>query len=169
MIIKEIETTRLLIRRPIAEDIISLTYLWLNTKVREFLGGTVSEEFIEQKLDAIQNHWDLYNFGLATVIEKSSDQITGLCGLHHSEDGVEISYMFFPQFWGKGYAYEAVTASINYGFKTLQMESIIAITQAANTKSCQLLKKINMKYMDSFVRFNALQSLYKIMCNQWNV
>lgn len=165
----EIQTTHLIIRRPIFEDILALGNLWRNENVRSFLGGTVSDELISQKLTAIQNHWDLHQFGQWAVIEKNSNLIAGLCGLLYSEDGVEISYMFFPQFWGQGIACEAVIASINYGFKTLQMESIIAITQAANTKSCQLLTRIGMNFIKNFMRFNAIQYLYQITKSDWSI
>ena len=96
------------------------------------------------------------------VFEKISKEIIGLCGLHHSEDGIELSYMIFPQFWKKGFAREAVKASIDYGFNIQKLNKIIAITQAANIKSCQLLKIIGMKHIKDFERFNATQSLFEM-------
>ena len=166
----EIETMRLYMRRPFNADTLALEKLWRNEKVRKYLGGIVApDELITQKISFLQNQWDLHQFGLWTVFEKSANQITGLCGLYYSDDGVEISYMFFPQYWGKGLAREAVIASINYGFKTLKMERIIAITQVANSKSCQLLNKIGMSHTSSFIRFNALQCLYQITQNDWNM
>ena len=94
--------------------------------------------------------------------------MVGLCGLHYSEDGIEISYMFFPQFWGQGLASEAVIACIDYGFNTFKMEIIVAITQEMNIKSCQLLDKIGMCHINTFERFNATQRLYRFIRTEWH-
>ena len=71
-------------------------------------------------------------------------------------------------FWGKGYAREAVLASLDYGFSKLEINTIVAITQAANSQSCQLLDKVGMKYINNFERFHATQSLYKLTQNEWH-
>ena len=157
-----IETPRLLLRRPINDDMLIAENLWRDEKVREFLGGIISDDLIKQKVVELQNHWDFYQFGLCIVFDKSAKKITGLCGLHHSKDGIELSYMFFSEFWGKGFAREAATACIDYGFNTLKFNKIIAITQEANIKSCQLLQMIGMEHIRSFERFNAQQCLFTI-------
>ncbi|WP_058535341.1 GNAT family N-acetyltransferase [Legionella saoudiensis] len=164
-----IETIHLLIRQPTINDFLLLQNLWRNEQVRKFLGGSIPDDLIPQKISALQEHWDLHQFGLSTVFEKNSNEIAGLCGLHYSDDGVELSYMFFPNWWGQGLAYEAAVASINYGFKTLHLNRIIAITQAENTKSCLLLKKAGMNYLGSFERFNAIQNLYETTKNKWQI
>ncbi|KTC87361.1 GNAT family N-acetyltransferase [Legionella drozanskii] len=159
---KEIESTRLLLTKPTNKDVPILENLWRNEAVRKFLGGTLTDEIIHQRIADLQNHWELYNFGLLVVFEKFSQQIMGLCGLHHSDDGIEISYMFFPDFWEKGFASEAVKACVAYGFNVLKIERIIAITQLENTKSCRLLNKIGMRHISNFMRFNAIQSVYEL-------
>ena len=90
-----IETSRLCLCRPNSQHISTLENLWRNEEVREYLGGVVSDEIIQQKMVALQNHWELQQFGQWAVFEKSSNKLIGLCGLHHSDDGIEISYMFF--------------------------------------------------------------------------
>ena len=157
-----IETPRLRLCQPKGQDSSILSNLWRNEKVREFLGGIVPDDMIQKKLVALQHHWALHQFGQCTVFEKNINELIGLCGLHHSDDGIEISYMFFPQFWGQGFATEAVLASLDNGFNTLNIETIISITQTANIKSCQLLKKIGMKHISDFERFNATQSLFEL-------
>ena len=157
-----IETSRLLLRRPTNDDMLIAESLWRDEKVREFLGGIISDDLIKQKVVELQNHWDLYQFGQCVVFDKSAKKIIGLCGLDHSEDGIELCYMFFSEFWGKGFAREAATSCIDYGFNTLKFNKIIAITQEANIKSCQLLQMIGMEHIKSFERFNAQQFLFTI-------
>ena len=157
-----IETPRLLLRRPTNDDMLIAENLWLDEKVRQFLGGIISDDLIKQKAVELQNHWDLYQFGQCVVFDKTAKKIIGLCGLHHSKDGIELSYMFFAECWKNGFAREAATACIDYGFNTLKFNKIIAITQEANIKSCQLLQMIGMEHIKSFERFNAQQCLFII-------
>ncbi len=163
----ERETLTLLLRRPTSADDVILRGLWRNEEVRYFLGGIVQEELIDEKIVSIQEHWDKYGFGQWAVFEKTSKVVIGICGLHHSEDGIEISYMFFPAFWGKGRGRESVFASLNYGFNVLKLDRIIAITQDANSPSCRLLDSIGMKHIDNLWRFNAVQRLYVMTLNEW--
>lgn len=157
-----IKTPRLCLYHPNSQYSSTLENLWRDEKVREFLGGIVSDEIIQQKIVALQHHWEMHQFGQWAVVEKNYKQLIGLCGLHYSDYGIEISYMLFPQFWGHGFAKEAVLASVAYGFNTLKIDTIISITQAANIRSCQLLYKIGMKHINNFEQFNATQSLFEL-------
>ena len=157
-----IETPRLLLCRPTNDDMLIIENLWRDEKVRQFLGGIISDDLIKQKVVELQNHWDLYQFGQYVVFDKTAEKIIGLCGLHHSEDGIELSCMFFSEFWKKGFAREALAVCIDYGFNTLKLNEVIAITQEANIKSCQLLQMIGMEHIKNFERFNAYQCLFTI-------
>lgn len=160
---RSIETARLILSQPNDSDILYLRDLWKNKLVREYLGGVIDDNLINERIKSIQNHWREKGFGLWTSSIKNTLQITGICGLHHSEDGIEISYMFSPEWWGKGLAHEAITASLNYGFNLLNFEKIIAITQEANYRSCCLLEKVGMQLINSFIRFDQKQCLYEAL------
>ncbi|MBS0289763.1 MAG: GNAT family N-acetyltransferase [Proteobacteria bacterium] len=164
-----IETARLVLREPLKEDAVILGYLWLNEIVRAFLGGTIENEQVLEKINNLLLHWQRYKFGLWVICEKGTHEVTGLCGPHYSNDGIEISYMFFAKFWGKGFATEAVKTTIDYCFDKLNIESLIAITQKANIKSCSLLEKLRLRHIKDFDRYNAVQSLYKITKKEWEV
>jgi len=97
----------------------------------------------------------------------SSTQIIGLCGLHHSDEGIEISYMFFPAFWGRGRATEAASTSLNHGFRLLGFDRIVAITQEANHASCRLLEKVGMHHIHNLCRWNATQCVYELTQAEW--
>ena len=70
--------------------------------------------------------------------------------------------MFFPEFWSRGFATEAVLACLDYGITYLNLEEIIAITQEANINSRRLLERVGMQLVDSVVRFGAAQCIYKM-------
>jgi [ribosomal protein S5]-alanine N-acetyltransferase len=154
--------TRIQLRRPTYEDALILRGLWMDEKVRQYLGGAISNEMIDEKIQSLQDHWVQHGFGQWSVLDKKGNEVIGLCGLHRSDDGIELSYMFFPSSWGRGLAREAAQASIEFGFNTLNLDKIIAITQEANTRSISLLEKIGMNLIDRFRRFDANQCLYEI-------
>lgn len=161
-------TKRLLLSSPLTIPITDLAKLWQNPQVRQYLGGTLSEKEIQLKLSTLTNHWHQHGFGQWVVQIKSNRKTIGLCGLHHSEDGIELSYMFFPEYWGQGLAYEAAEASLNHGFNSLNFSEIIAITQEMNQASCKLLEKLGMQHFGNITRFNAIQRIYKLPISNLN-
>ena len=89
---------------------------YLNKGKNVFVSGFPGTDTFLLKEDTCQNNlWK----------QKDTKKIIGLCGLHHAEDSVELSYMFFSTFWKKGFAREAATACIDYGFNTLKINKII--------------------------------------------
>ena len=56
----------------------------------------------------------------------------------------EIHYSLLPQYWGKGFATEAVMALISFGFDSLGLHRIEAGVATGNTKSIQLLERVGM-------------------------
>ncbi|GCE30113.1 hypothetical protein KDA_55970 [Dictyobacter alpinus] len=146
--------------------------LWRDKQVRQYLGGVVSEEIVEKKLQWLQMHWDQAGFGQWTVYEKATGQIVGLCGLHHAHhtgDGIELSYEFYPAFWGKGIATEAAQTCLTQGFEQLGLERILVITQEANTASCRLAEKLGMRKIDRRWEWEAWQSIYELTREKFSV
>jgi RimJ/RimL family protein N-acetyltransferase len=88
-------------------------------------------------------------FGLQAIIEKSSGNFIGQCGLLKQEvDGdsyIEIGYHILPEYWGKGYAPEAARLFLNYGFTEFGFEQIISIINIHNTKSQRVAMKNGLK------------------------
>lgn len=157
-----LETSHLLLYAPAESEFLILRNLWKDEKVRKCLGGVISNEQIDKKISAIQKHWHTYQFGIFAVKDKQTERLIGLGGLHHSKDGIELSYMFFPEWWGQGLAFEAAKATLDYGFHNLQFERVVAITQDGNKRSCKMLERLGMKCIEKIVRFGERQRVYSI-------
>ena len=162
-----LETSRLFLACPAMDHEPILRQLWRDEQVRRYLGGPVSETIIDGKIAGLHRHWERHGFGEWVVCEKETGQITGLCGLDRSEEGIEISYMFFPAFWGRGLSAEAVRASLDHGFRTLTFERILAITQQVNLASCRMLEHIGMRHTHTFARWEAPQHCYELTRAEW--
>ena len=72
----------------------------------------------------------------------------GICGLIKREglEDIDIGFALMPEHEGKGYAYEAASATMNYGKTKLGLQRIIAITTSKNINSINLIKKIGLHF-----------------------
>ncbi|MET3193780.1 GNAT family N-acetyltransferase [Bacillus sp. OAE603] len=136
--------------------------LYINKKVRNFLGGIPEEDSIRVVLDEMLNsNEDSYYW---IVREIQTDTFIGLVSLTPHHDGLflEISYQFLPNWWGSGYATEVVQVIIKYALNELKLTKVVAETQIANTPSCKLLEKLGMELEKKIIRFGAEQAIYSI-------
>jgi len=80
---------------------------------------------------------------------KETDQIVGGVGLDGStgdeSDEPSLGYWLGQHYWGKGYGREAVAAVIDYGFRTLGIETIRAYTDPSNAGSQKVLLRCGLK------------------------
>lgn len=136
--------------------------LFTNPKVRTFLGGIREPDSVEVSLHDMAKPEEGAHYWV--VREKYKEEFIGLVSLdpHHDEQAKEVSYQLLPEWWGKGYATEAVSAIIDYAFNDLKLPAIVAETQSANTASCMLMEKLGMKLERKVFRYGAEQSIYAI-------
>ncbi len=162
-----IATARLLPRRPSSEDIPTLSTLWLDERVQQYLGGVLTQAAAEEKVIRLLNVWAERGLGLWVVSEQCSGVVIGLCGLSPLEDELDLSYKLTPGAWGKGYATEAATASLDDGFHRLPIESIVAMTQCAHKGSQRVLEKLGMRRERTLYAWGAEQYFYRLSRWEW--
>ena len=87
-------------------------------------------------------------FGLWLVRRKTDHTTMGMCGLmkRDSLPHADIGFAFLPEFYGKGYAYEAASACVNYARQTLHLPRLLAITLPENERSITLLQKLGFRF-----------------------
>jgi ribosomal-protein-alanine N-acetyltransferase len=156
----KIKTERLLIRSLNESDQDLFVTLQTSAEVREFLGGTVSNETALEKFKRCLNT-DHPEYHFTVIFESVGIGIISL-DRHHNEVDIEVSYQFHPDYWGKGFAKEAVTWVLEYACNELKFEKIIAETQLKNESSIRLLQSLGMVEFDRIVRFGEEQGLYAL-------
>jgi [ribosomal protein S5]-alanine N-acetyltransferase len=165
--VEPIETSRLLLRRPTQKDIRILSDLWCNEQVQQFMGGILSQEDAEARMIGILSQWEESKVELWTVCEREENNLVGLCGFGMFESETELIYKLFPAFWGRGYATEAATACIAYGFQTLELDHIIGVTQEGNQRSQHILEKLGMRHRRTLWKWEAVQRVYELDRTVW--
>lgn len=103
----------------------------------------------EQDARAFVQGYDRYRkdgFGRWSVIDRSSHEFLGWCGLNRIDADVDLGYRFFRSAWGRGYATEAARACLDYGFDRLGLSRIIARALPENVASWKVLEKVGMTF-----------------------
>jgi len=87
-------------------------------------------------------------FGFWAVIEKTSGQTIGMCGLVKRDKlpDVDLGYSFLPEYFGNGYAFEAAQACLHVAKQQYQLQTLLAIVNVENTASRNLLEKLGFHY-----------------------
>ncbi|MDO8998734.1 MAG: GNAT family N-acetyltransferase [Bacteroidota bacterium] len=154
-----LETERLLLREILPADKDGMFELDKNPEVHRFLGNTPVKD-IEQVREVIQFIRQQYTnngIGRFAIIEKSSNKFIGWCGLklfketvNNHTDFYDLGYRLIPKYWNQGYATEASKAWLNYGFETMKLNEIYAMTDSRNLNSNKVLKKLGFNFIEKF-------------------
>ncbi len=86
-------------------------------------------------------------FQLAITLPES-DGLIGNCGIRRKPDNeweADIGYELAPQHWGHGYATEAATAIVAFGFRELGLHRVSAWCIADNVASARVLEKVGLR------------------------
>ena len=95
-------------------------------------------------------------FGLYLVELRESYTPIGMCGFLKREElpDPDIGFAFVPEFWSKGFAFEAAAALLQDGRERLRLERILAITSLDNDASIKLLQRLGFRF-DSVITLVA--------------
>ena len=81
-------------------------------------------------------------------IRKSDGKKMGTVSLYNRPefDGVDLGYAILPEFYKKGYTYEAAQALMEYARDILNFEYLTAYTSYSNVGSTALIKKLGFNF-----------------------
>jgi RimJ/RimL family protein N-acetyltransferase len=87
-------------------------------------------------------------YGMFLAVLKDGGDPIGGCGLLYRKtlDVTDIGFAFLPEYWNRGFAFEAAKAILQYGYTTLEVEKIVGLTSEDNFGSINLLKKLGMDF-----------------------
>jgi RimJ/RimL family protein N-acetyltransferase len=93
--------------------------------------------------------YERHGFGLLLVELRDSNTPAGMCGLLKREElpDPDIGFAFLPDYWNKGFAFEAATAVMNDARERLKLSRILAIVNHDNDSSIKLLERLGMKFV----------------------
>ncbi len=133
----EILTERLLLRPPIASDFEGFATFAADPTATRFLGGVQSRPLAWRSFLTLAGAWQIQGFSMFSVIERGSGAWLGRVGPWYPEGwpGTEVGWSLLAEYQGKGYAFEAATAAIDWAFDHLGWTEVIHSIDPANTPS----------------------------------
>lgn len=147
-----IETKRLILRPWKEEDLEPFAQLNADPQVMQYFPAVKTFEESTLEYNAILEHFKKHGYGWWAVSEKNGTNFIGFIGLRYIDfpasftPAVEIAWRLAYDYWGKGYATEGANASLDYGFKVLELSEIIAVTSIPNIRSQAVMKRIGMHH-----------------------
>jgi RimJ/RimL family protein N-acetyltransferase len=146
-----IETTRLSIRRlgpgdePFIVELLNQPSFIRNIGDRHVRTLEDATEYIRKGPAA---SYEKFGFGLFHVALKDTGTPIGICGLlkRDSLEDADLGFAYLEHYWGQGYALEAAEAVMDFGWKTVGLKRIVAITAPHNESSMRLLRKLGMQF-----------------------
>jgi RimJ/RimL family protein N-acetyltransferase len=150
-VVPDVLTQRLRLRGWTEADIEPWARLiYADSEVTRFLPGAnvTPLERTERFYCYCVNHWAEHGYGIWAVTDRVTGEFIGQGGLNlvADLDAVELDYSLARAYWGQGYATELARAATGYGFDTLALPRMIALTFAENIASRRVMEKVGFQH-----------------------
>lgn len=161
-----LETDRLILRPPAAEDFEGWAAFSADEETMRHLGGVQSRPVAWRFMAAMTGSWTLRGFSMFSVIEKSTGRWIGRLGPWMPEGwpGTEVGWGLIREATGKGYATEGATATIDWAFDTLGWTEVIHTIEAGNAGSQAVARRLG----SAILRQTPMPPPFEhIVCDVW--
>jgi RimJ/RimL family protein N-acetyltransferase len=144
-----VETERLWLRLPQPGDFEGYAALMGDEPTSRYIGGPLSRPEAWRKFLQMPGAWAMQGFGMFSIEEKASGAWVGQAGPWQPVGwpGTEVGWMLLPAFHGRGYAFEAASAAMDWAFDTLGWSEVIHTIQPPNRASIALAERLGSRYL----------------------
>lgn len=143
-----LETNRLILRPLTEEDFDAWTAVLGDPEVMYAYEHGFSPEEVRQWIERQQERYAKDGFGLWALIEKTSGQLIGDCGITlqdwNGREVPEIGYHLRRDRWHRGYASEAAAACRDHAFHVLGFREVYSIIRDSNLPSQRVALRTGM-------------------------
>jgi len=148
---KSLETERLMLRAFTADDAEFILTLLNEPSFLQYIGDKKVRNLDDARqyiLNGPVASYEKHGFGLCLVELKEPHTPIGMCGLLKRDElpDPDIGFALLPDFWNKGFAFEASTAVLNDARERLNLQRILAITSVDNHASINLLQRLGFRF-----------------------
>lgn len=160
----KIETKRLSLRLLTENDLDNLQKLNADPDVRAFFpDGTQNREQTKKRMLELINNYKSHNLPGFIILEKEPHTFLGRCGFSLLENNeVEVGYLLHKNYWGKGYATEALNALLNWAKKNIKRQYIIAFAPTHHVASQRVMEKCGMTLYKTDIAHGVECKFYRI-------
>jgi RimJ/RimL family protein N-acetyltransferase len=143
-------TPRLVLRRFREPDREPFARLNADPQVMRHFPARLDRAQSDALADRIDAAFETFGYGLWAVERTADGAFLGFTGLAaasfeaHFTPCVEIGWRLAAEAWGQGYATEAATAAMTYGFESAGLHEIVSFTTPANMPSRHVMERLGM-------------------------
>lgn len=161
------ETLRLIIRKPILEDLDDLFQIHADPQTNLYnpAGPVKKKQDFESTLKAWIAHHNQYGFGYYVLIDKEDSQIFGVCGLMHKNIGelacLNVYYRISASKMRRGFITEAAKTIIKEVKGGLNQEyKIVALTLNTNIPSMKVARNLGLVHSPEWDHYDGEGNIY---------
>ena len=125
-----------------------------------------TEEFILTNM----HRQERTGYSIWAVIEQSSGDLIGMCGLaefRHGIEGTDLAYRLRRDRWRKAYASDAGLGTVEHAFTALRIDHLFGLVEPANVASARVLEKCGLERVSGRKIFGREAFVYEAMRNDW--
>ncbi|EHI70449.1 GNAT family N-acetyltransferase [Streptococcus ictaluri] len=144
----DVETDRLYLRQRTLDDVTDM-FCYASLSEVCYPAGFPPVKAVEEERDYFENNYlkNLQEKELPSgygITIKGEDKIIGSCDFNHrhEDDVFEIGYLLHPDYWGKSYIPEAVSALIEVAFTLLDLHKVEIRCFSYNKQSQRVAEKL---------------------------
>lgn len=151
---EKIETPRLILRRPVLEDVPALAQINADPEVMKYIGAGRVRTF-EQTAEGVERairEWDERGHGMFSVDRRDTGEFIGWVALTEPTflpevlPAIEIGWRLGRAHWGRGFATEAAREVLRFGFETCGFDAVLSIRDVANDASRRVMDKLGLHF-----------------------
>jgi RimJ/RimL family protein N-acetyltransferase len=145
----ELETDRLLLRRPQLDDLDRWAELLADPQAARYIGGVQPKSIAWRMIMQVVGAWELTGISMFSVIEKRSGTWIGRVGPWQplGWPGTEVGWGLHRDAWGKGYAVEAAAVTMDFAFDTLGWTDVVHCINPDNEPSQRVAKRLGARML----------------------
>jgi RimJ/RimL family protein N-acetyltransferase len=146
------ETERLILRPLEEHDRADLERIMGDAQVRRFFPTRATAADVDRFLARVWQEMATHGFCFGAAELKADGRLIGVIGMARFDEALqqatgaetEIGWQFDPAAWGKGLAPEGARAWLDYAWRDLGLEEVVAITAVQNRPSQRVMEKLGM-------------------------
>ena len=151
-----IETERLLLRRPRAEDAPGLLEAFADPEAMRYIGDGSTADLAgsEEAVDRWLARWNAWGIGMFVVERTEDARVLGRAGFLRWDpetweiggSETELGWGLSQEHWGHGYATEAALALRDWALGERGLTRLISLIQHGNVRSFRVAEKLGERY-----------------------
>ena len=151
-----LKTPRLYLRKIRMADRPAIGSILQDAEVMYAWEHAFSDDEVTDWMEQNLMRYDRDGYSYWAVMEKSTGDLVGLCGLLAEKAGDEsdlgVGYIFGKKYWHRGYAQESVSACVDYAFRTLGAGHVTAQIRPNNLPSVKVAERLGMTVRSQFLK-----------------